>query len=331
MCRQRVEWDQCVGWHLNQFHREYTVRNPTCGHLQSSVSVCVCFLSHYSLLNAFLCFVIVCLCYLYFVFVCWLTDVLLLLVYEIVSQSEPHKGKDVFDVAMQIRCVLCVVILREWDEWNEFHLHIHISFSLVWYSDTHAIVLTIDLWLTHYVDYWLLIHNTTHTFYRDEGLTPEIPRECPEKLAQLMKMCWNKDPNQRPVSPLSISSQSSQIMFVLICETQTHTHTHILKRCEMSLSLVFIVDCCVPWFETYINTQIERTLKRFVKCCNSETHTFLAVNFFHLGNVISKNNSFENKQYISCEESVSILFLLTFHKWKFPIVLIRSQMIRTSV
>jgi hypothetical protein len=27
--------------------------------------------------------------------------------------------------------------------------------------------------------------------YRDEGLTPEIPRECPEKFAQLMKMCKN--------------------------------------------------------------------------------------------------------------------------------------------
>jgi hypothetical protein len=66
--------------------------------------------------------------------------------------------------------------------------------------------------------------------YRDEGLTPEIPRECPEKLAQLMKMCWNKDPNQRPVSSLSQSqsSQSSQIVFVLICET--HTHTYIEEK-----------------------------------------------------------------------------------------------------
>jgi hypothetical protein len=40
--RQTQQWDQCVGWHLNHFHTEYTVRNPMCGHLQLSVSVFVC-------------------------------------------------------------------------------------------------------------------------------------------------------------------------------------------------------------------------------------------------------------------------------------------------
>jgi hypothetical protein len=91
------------------------------------------------------------------------------------------------------------------------------------------------------------------TQYRDQGLTPEIPRECPAKLAQLMKMCWNKDPNQRPVSSLSIFfsiSIFSNCVFVLICETHTHTHTHThSERSEMSLSLthfLFSVDCCVP-------------------------------------------------------------------------------------
>jgi hypothetical protein len=47
-------------------------------------------------------------------------------------------------------------------------------------------------------------------------LTPEIPEECPEKLAQLMKMCWNKDPNQRPVSSLSQSSQIFQSQFQIL-------------------------------------------------------------------------------------------------------------------
>jgi hypothetical protein len=41
--------------------------------------------------------------------------------------------------------------------------------------------------------------------YRDEGLTPEIPSDCPQKLVELMKMCWKKEPEQRPVSSLSCS------------------------------------------------------------------------------------------------------------------------------
>jgi hypothetical protein len=36
--------------------------------------------------------------------------------------------------------------------------------------------------------------------YRDEGLTPEIPSNCPQKLVELMQMCWKKQPHQRPVS-----------------------------------------------------------------------------------------------------------------------------------
>jgi mitogen-activated protein kinase kinase kinase 13 len=58
-----------------------------------------------------------------------------IVVYEIVAQREPHKGKSLLDVAMRIR---------------------------------------------------------------DLGLTPTIPNDCPEKLRQLMQMCWNMDPQQRP-------------------------------------------------------------------------------------------------------------------------------------
>jgi hypothetical protein len=38
--------------------------------------------------------------------------------------------------------------------------------------------------------------------YRDEGLTPEIPSNCPQKLVELMQMCWKKELQQRPVSSL---------------------------------------------------------------------------------------------------------------------------------
>jgi hypothetical protein len=33
---------------------------------------------------------------------------------------------------------------------------------------------------------------------RQNGLTPKIPYQCPQKLRTLMEMCWKKDPNERP-------------------------------------------------------------------------------------------------------------------------------------
>jgi hypothetical protein len=33
---------------------------------------------------------------------------------------------------------------------------------------------------------------------RDEGLTPGIPKECPAVLRDVLQMCWQKDPEQRP-------------------------------------------------------------------------------------------------------------------------------------
>jgi hypothetical protein len=51
----------------------------------------------------------------------------------------------------------------------------------------------------------LFIRQTSHfdffiSEYRDKGLTPEIPSNCPQKLVELMQMCWKKQPQQRPVS-----------------------------------------------------------------------------------------------------------------------------------
>jgi hypothetical protein len=108
-----------------------------------------------------------------------------------------------------------------------------------------------------------------HIRYRDEGLTPEIPEDCPEKLAQLMKMCWNKDPNQRPVSPLSLHSQSSQSPFsifsncvcVLICETQTHIQTLTCINSKWyTLMIYFILDSqfddrVSKWYANYWNNK----------------------------------------------------------------------------
>jgi hypothetical protein len=33
---------------------------------------------------------------------------------------------------------------------------------------------------------------------RNEGLTPEIPKECAVVLREVMQMCWKRDPQQRP-------------------------------------------------------------------------------------------------------------------------------------
>jgi insulin receptor len=41
-------------------------------------------------------------------------------------------------------------------------------------------------------------HNEVAILIRDQGLTPTIPNNCPEKLRQLMEMCWKKQPEQRP-------------------------------------------------------------------------------------------------------------------------------------
>jgi hypothetical protein len=52
-------------------------------------------------------------------------------------------------------------------------------------------------------------------------LAPTIPSNCPEKLCQLMKMCWMKQPEQRPVSlPLSLSLSLFSCWGTLFCSTQ---------------------------------------------------------------------------------------------------------------
>jgi hypothetical protein len=77
-------------------------------------------------------------------------------------------------------------------------------------------------WIECY--YWLLCS--------DRGLTPKIPENCPPKLREVMQMCWNQDPNQRPVSS---SHSSFLILITLFVQILTYTsiqasihtlHTH---------------------------------------------------------------------------------------------------------
>jgi hypothetical protein len=75
--------------------------------------------------------------------------------------------------------------------------------------------------------------------YRDKGLTPEIPSNCPQKLVELMKMCWKKQPQQRPVSFLCF-------LFPVFCFSSFHTQR--------------------IWFVFFFDWNVDRILIRFVKC-----------------------------------------------------------------
>jgi hypothetical protein len=93
-----------------------------------------------------------------------------ILVYEIVSQREPHTDKDPRQALILIRWV-CLFVSFSFDK-----LLILIFFIFE---------------------------------YRDKGLTPEIPSNCTQKLVELMQMCWKKQPQQRPVSSFFLFSVSS--------------------------------------------------------------------------------------------------------------------------
>jgi predicted Ser/Thr protein kinase len=64
-----------------------------------------------------------------------------------------------------------------------------------------------DVWMFGILVFEIVAQCEPHTtidpneiaiFIRDRGLTPKIPTACPHKLRQLMEMCWNLQPDQRP-------------------------------------------------------------------------------------------------------------------------------------
>jgi hypothetical protein len=105
-------------------------------------------------------------------------------------------------------------------------------------------------------------------------------------------MCWNKDPNQRPVSSLSQSllnlsissfSQSFNLNLLKLCLfwfvklKLTLTLTHIEEKWNESLSFIQFSQFIVVFFDLKLtpNTRIERTLKPFVKCYNNNEYLFM--------------------------------------------------------
>jgi hypothetical protein len=49
----------------------------------------------------------------------------------------------------------------------------------------------------------------------NNGLRPEVPENCPKRIANLMRRCWHEDPNMRPPFDVVVS---------LLLKMQTTAH-----------------------------------------------------------------------------------------------------------
>jgi hypothetical protein len=56
---------------------------------------------------------------------------------------------------------------------------------------------------------------------RDKGLTPIIPSDCPQKLRQVMQMCWNRQPEQRPNMEIICTILEQQTMMTTSWQAAT--------------------------------------------------------------------------------------------------------------
>jgi serine/threonine protein kinase len=72
-----------------------------------------------------------------------------------------------------------------------------------------------DVWMFGILIYEIIAQREPHVgiepnevlvLIRDNAMTPPIPSDCPQKLRELMQMCWKKNPEQRPVSFTARSS-----------------------------------------------------------------------------------------------------------------------------
>jgi hypothetical protein len=95
------------------------------------------------------------------------------------------------------------------------------------------------LLLIFWIEMWLC-----YVEYRDEGLTPKIPKDCPQVLQEIMEMCWKKDPNQRPVSFILIILK---VMYCFnFCYVFLHLFMTLLKNFETIRTLLSYYNKDIP-------------------------------------------------------------------------------------
>jgi hypothetical protein len=171
-CRQVQTLVQFVGWLLNRFPIKHTARNQMFGH--SELLVCEFFQFSFHFISFhFTTHVILLFSWIHLIhqwlrhlFVCLFVCLFLCSLWNCCRVWTSCRCRSLFDW-----CIDSVNLL-----WNCSHRS-----SFVDTNNTHL----------HWWD----------CEYRDKGLTPEIPSNCPQKLAELMQMCcWKKQPQQRPVS-----------------------------------------------------------------------------------------------------------------------------------
>ena len=95
----------------------------------------------------------------------------------------------------------------------------------------------------------------------NEGIRPNIPEDCPAGLAQLIRECWNEDPELR-----LLSIQIYMSIFVLLISSRviSHLSTHACIMCEsLCVWLCVNVSClCVQKSERASERERERARER---------------------------------------------------------------------
>jgi hypothetical protein len=228
------------------------------------VFVCVCVCSHLFALNTFLCFVM-------YLDLCF--ELLIKLNWE---KWTTHTHLHIFCV-----CLLLICIISVWDcctMWTSY------GQKYDWYCNANQVSIRVVLccivlcWgremsFIHTSLSWFVVNaHNTHTLQRPRIDTRDSSWMSRETCTIDENVLEQRSQSTSCILSLSFSipsqSQSSQIVFVLICETKTHTLTYWREEKWVSFSFSVLIVVLLDLKHTS-NTQIERTLKLFVQCCNN--------------------------------------------------------------
>jgi hypothetical protein len=215
-----------------------------------------------------------------YTFVCidWLIDIydiLLLLVYEIVAQCEPHKDKDVFDVGVRIRSVLCALYCVVCWDVREMTERVYVSF-------THPLIhISPSLW------FLIWTHLTPHTLHTYTTEMKDWHQRFLENVQRNLHNWWKCVGTKIPINvlyPLSLNLLKL-CLFWFVKLTLTHTYWREVKWVSLSVLCLLLCSLICETHSRAKHTQIQRALKRFVQCCNNSgeiesEHTVSFILFF---------------------------------------------------